>query len=129
MKVRPKIKDYFKEGTTLEKIARIYNRVPKLFKYVMAADEHIDLIEKELQALESERDKLKEKLNSIPTIDGVKWDVSATVEIISEHYEIQQELKTLKDAVKKLKKESKEWEQKYRDELESHFEDMADGDL
>ncbi len=42
---------------------------------------------------------------------------------------LEQELQTLKLKIKKLKKESKEWEQKYRDERESHFESMADGDL
>ncbi len=74
---RPKIKDYFKEGTTLNEVVKIYNSNPELFKYTQAADFYIDHIE-------SERDELKGAL-------------SQEVRLTTNLY---QELQTLKEAVR-----------------------------
>ncbi len=44
---RPIIKKHFKEGTTIEEVAKIYAISPELFKYAQALDKYIDQLESE----------------------------------------------------------------------------------
>ena len=49
--MRPKIKDFFGENTTLQEVMQTYHSQPQLFNYAQALDWHIDALDKAIVSL------------------------------------------------------------------------------
>ena len=118
----------------MKELEKIFEKEKAIEKDVLSTSVNDLIIDKKdinkikslFKALEKERDELKIKLGNANS--QIRSLIKGNVEI-EQRLKLEQELQTLKLKMEKLKKESKEWEQKYRDERESHFESMADGDL